>query len=100
MRPLLQEQFILVSKAQCTSCSLDLISDDARVPAEFRQDREFPFNALWARSSTTYNLLPFYAAMNYTGKLRIATGIALLNAFTETVDNAGFTKTRELCRVT
>ncbi|KAJ9108735.1 hypothetical protein QFC21_000055 [Naganishia friedmannii] len=49
---------------------LDLISDDARVPAEFRQD-----------------------PMNYTGKLRIATGIALLNAFTETVDNAGFTKT-------
>jgi hypothetical protein len=34
--------------------------------------------------------------MNYTGKLRIATGIALLNAFTETVDNAAFTKTREL----
>ncbi|KAJ9127780.1 hypothetical protein QFC24_000063 [Naganishia onofrii] len=49
---------------------LDLISDDARVPAEFRQD-----------------------PMNYTGKLRIATGIALLNAFTETVDNAAFTKT-------
>ncbi|KAJ9125110.1 hypothetical protein QFC22_000063 [Naganishia vaughanmartiniae] len=49
---------------------LDLISDDVRVPAEFRQD-----------------------PMNYTGKLRIATGIALLNAFTETVDNAGFTKT-------
>lgn len=33
--------------------------------------------------------------MNYTGKLRIATGIAFLHAFTETVDNAGFTKTRE-----
>ncbi|KAJ9104772.1 hypothetical protein QFC19_003913 [Naganishia cerealis] len=49
---------------------IDLISDDPRVPAEFRQD-----------------------PMNYTGKLRIATGIALLNAFTETVDNAGYTKT-------
>lgn len=37
----------------------------------------------------------FLAAMNYTGKLRIATGIAFLNAFTETVDNAAFTKTRK-----
>jgi hypothetical protein len=33
--------------------------------------------------------------MNYTGKLRIATGIAFLHAFTETVDNAAYTKTRE-----
>lgn len=32
--------------------------------------------------------------MNYTGKLRIATGIAFLHAFSETVDNAAYTKTR------
>lgn len=33
--------------------------------------------------------------MNYTGKLRIATGLAFLHAFTETVDNAAYTKSRE-----
>ncbi|KAI5454753.1 hypothetical protein NCC49_003638 [Naganishia albida] len=53
-----------------TGCLSDCIHDDERVPAEFKAD-----------------------PMNYTGKLRIATGIAFLHAFTETVDNAGFTKT-------
>jgi acylglycerol lipase len=36
--------------------------------------------------------------MNYTGKLRIATGLAFLHAFTETVDNAAHTKSRESLR--